>query len=782
MRTAAGLAAVLSVAVPASAQAAPPPGRGYELVSPPDKAGAIVAGGQTSPSGDTLNYISTGPLPGGHSAGLAGNLNQATRTATGWTTRPLTPATPVTPTPPMGASSFVPMFSSVDLSKSVFSSMLPFDAVDDDADPYNNLYGNSDLFLVEGAAAPLRLSTGPNDENAGTPAVFAGATGDAGVVAFASQEDLLGDLPVLQSTPNGVGEYLYVRRGGELEALNHLEVEVPVLDEEGNPVLDDQGNPVVEIQLKAAVLGDGWYVSDALKPSIYGVTTNAISNDGSKVFYESPAPGAGGGGGAEPVHLWMRDGDDVVQIDLPAGTEDARYEGASVTGSRVFFRTAQAIDAADVDTTTDLYAYDTAAGTTSLLTGGGAAGAKLEGVTAIANDGSKLFFVANAALATGATEDAHNLYVRDVAAGTTTFIANVTDADLGDYEWEDPAPTVPLLAGGPDLSRGAIPTADGSVLAFVSGGDLTGENDTGYGQVYRYVTATGDLECVSCPEPGTAGGTATLGGAAGGSYHPAGENTAISADGSKVYFQTPDGLVTEDINGSFPPVGGIFGPTRVSHDVYEWNAGAVTLLSSGRSAAPTTLAGATEDGANVFINTYERLVPQDVDGEADIYDVRTGGGFPAPPPPAQECDGEACHGALGTTPFFPVPGTAQFEGPGNRAEDVSAIPLTVRSLTDRQRRRFASTGAITLRATVAEPGRIAVQVLGKLRKGGATQVLGQARKRARKAGDVRIPLKLGGAARAALRKRALKVRIQVLAGGGALTASVTLPKTTKNGK
>ena len=372
--------------------------------------------------------------------------------------------------------------------------------------------------------------------------------------------------------------------------------------------------------------------------------------------------------------------------------------------------------------------------------------------------------------------------MRDLAADTTTFIATVTDADVGDYDYEDPAPSVPMLAGGPDMARGAIPTADGSVLAFVSGGNLTGENDTGYGQVYRYVTATGALDCVSCPAANTATGTATLGGSAGGSYHPAGENTSVSADGSKIYFQTPDGLVAGDTNGNAPPPGGIFGNNRISHDVYEWNAGTVTLLSSGRSPAPTTLAGVTEDGANVFINTYERLVAQDLDGEADVYDVRAGGGFPAPPVAPGECDGEACHGPLGTTPFFPTPGTAQYTGPGNRSEDVSTIPITVASLTDAQRRKFARTGKITLRATVAEAGRISVQVLGKLRKGGAAQVLATASKRAKSAGTVRVPVKLSGAARNALRKRALKVRIQVLANGGALTASLTLPKSTTNGK
>ena len=97
-------------------------------------------------------------------------------------------------------------------------------------------------------------------------------------------------------------------------------------------------------------------------------------------------------------------------------------------------------------------------------------------------------------------------------------------------------------------------------------------------------------------------------------------------------------------------VGGTsFAATNKSVNVYEWApaglegcqppavaeglaqpSGCLALLSSGTDPFPSYFEGASADAQNAYITTHAALVPQDQDGLNDIYDVRVGGGIPAP--------------------------------------------------------------------------------------------------------------------------------------------------------
>ena len=94
-----------------------------------------------------------------------------------------------------------------------------------------------------------------------------------------------------------------------------------------------------------AILGNGNFLAQSfLAANQFGTTTNSVSDDGTKLFFESPPSFAGGSGSAEgvgPSHLFMRDtsnGGSTTLIDNPvAPTGQAIYEGASQDGSKVFF-------------------------------------------------------------------------------------------------------------------------------------------------------------------------------------------------------------------------------------------------------------------------------------------------------------------------------------------------------------------------------------------------------------------------------------------------------------
>ncbi|HEY7630564.1 MAG TPA: hypothetical protein VH817_07685 [Thermoleophilaceae bacterium] len=711
-----------------------PDNRGYEEVTPPEKNGAIALGGIPSTDGNSAEYYSLGSLPGNQSSTQA-NVLRATRTATGWTSTDLTPPPNLNPAPALLTQG--PMFSTPDLGTTIFSTVLSYNAGDNDPDDlrgYPN--GHSDLYKSTGIGNMDFLSTGP-EAGAGTgpfEATFDWASADASHVVFSTGEaltDAAAATPIQPDSTGSYGQYLYDRTGGQTHTVN----------------VDDAGdllNPY------GAVLGHGWFISgNGLSPNIYAVTTNAISTDGSKIFFESPPP-TPYGTQQFISHLWVRTNNaTTVQIDSPSATDpadSATYEGAASDGSKVFFTTTQQLTGDDTDTAKDLYEYNTNTQVTTRLSGGASdpAGSGLDGVVAISNDGSHVWFIAESALASGASDGSHNLYVYDTVADTINYIAPVSDTDADPLSVNGPS-----LVNQADFSRPAIPTANGSVLVFTSNADLTGDNSSGFSEVYRYVTATKTLTCVSCVNGVTHRGNADLGGTVGGSYRPPGQSTAITSDGSKVFFDTPDALVPGDVNAATAPT------VNRSIDVYEWSAGTVSLISSGHGTRASGLSGVTPNGSDVLFQTTESLVPQDTDGGAvDVYDARVGGGFPAPAGPIPPCDDSSCHQGSGLTPFFPTPLSQTFIGPGNVQQKLRKLPkVTVSSITAKQRRKLASTGKITLTLHVSAAGRVTGKITGKLTKHGKTRTLASASKRVKKAGTVHLTLTLSGNALDALKAR-----------------------------
>ena len=116
--------------------------------------------------------------------------------------------------------------------------------------------------------------------------------------------------------------------------------------------------------------------------------------------------------------------------------------------------------------------------------------------------------------------------------------------------------------------------------------------------------------------------------------------------------------------------------TNGNNDVYEWERpgvggcpagqaeGCLYLLSGGTDQDQSFFLDSSESGDDVFIDTRAKLVGSDEDDLFDVYDVRVNGYVP-PAPPA--CTGSGCQGVPGAPPIFATPSSVTFEGVGNFA-------------------------------------------------------------------------------------------------------------------
>lgn len=349
---------------------------------------------------------------------------------------------------------------------------------------------------------------------------------------------------------------------------------------------------------------------------------NLVSDDGSRIFWID---------GNEQLYV-REDGTSTVKLNASqrtpsVGDGTARFMAATPDGSRVFFIDATALTNAAGDNG-GLYEYSFADDRLTDLTpyAGGSPG--VEGVAGISEDGTSVYFVASASLTSNARPGAgepspgeHNLYL--AREGALTFIASPEDGDDWTEHFSEQTSRV---------------TPDGGNLAFVSSAPLTGYDNTDLNtdkpdaEVFLYDAGAETLRCVSCNPSGERPiGPAGV---------PTPEKTGhlpryLSEDGQRVFFDSNDALLPAASNAQ--------------QNVYEYENGAIHLISSGTSTENSTLADASANGDDVFFTTRARLVPEDQDENSDMYDARVDGGFPVPASPAP-CSGEECRGPVSAPP------------------------------------------------------------------------------------------------------------------------------------
>ena len=501
-----------------SAQGLLADGRAWELVSPAEKDGSSIEplrdeGGliQASEDGNAIAYVANGPIVPEPEGNRAPYPTQAiaTRTESGWSSQQIV-------TPRVKGEGFIP----------------------GEAPEYRFFSPNLSLALVQ-----------PDNEAGVEPFEQPPLTPEASEKTMYLRNNATAEYQALVTAENDTTDAQF---GGKLQFLdatsdvNHvvLSSEVPLVSGSAAGLYAWQaGRPLEPV----SVLPDG---APALEPALGAESRNvrgALSSNGSRVFWTAESEIEHNGESEIVRHLYMRDMStgQTLQIDaaepgiIEPGEEESEvgFQAASSDGSRVFFTdTARLTEDSNLEPLpgvpgpADLYECEVVERDGRLacdlkdLTVDNSAGESAEVLNvapAVSEDGAYVYFVANGALAPGATrghcvrsetetpppEATCNLYVWH--EGAMSFIATLSNEDSGDWgstegggERGQSIEERPDLA---DLTAGASP--DGQYLAFMSKERLTGFNNvdesraaTGAAdeEVYVYNADTKLITCASC--------------------------------------------------------------------------------------------------------------------------------------------------------------------------------------------------------------------------------------------------------------------------------------------
>ena len=257
-------------------------------------------------------------------------------------------------------------------------------------------------------------------------------------------------------------------------------------------------------------------------------------------------------------------------------------------GSHVLFQTAEQLVAADTDTGSDV--YDRSGGTTTLVSTGPQSTFCFGNDNqpfgyAISPDGSRVLFSTTDRLTPDDTDCGTDIYER--AGGTTTLVSRGSQAQAPNNF--DPSTFV-----------GA--SADRATVYFTSNLALEPSDTDSSGDIYK---RAGGVTTLATTGPDGGNGAFNVSAVLGG---------FVSSDGDSLYFQTAESLVSAD--------------TDTEVDVYLRSGSTTSLVSQGPSggngAFPVTFRKASLDGSHAVFSTNESLVAADTDTRTDLYEYAGG--------------------------------------------------------------------------------------------------------------------------------------------------------------
>ncbi len=676
-----------------------PDGRAWELVSPPNKEGALIENtslAHAASDGSGIVYSGSQPFGEGIS-GHVGRSIEATSAATvisrrdsgGWRTRDISPKQSL---PPEGETATELLsgdegffdFSS-DLSAVIFQPGL-------DVEPQAEGVNERTLYLRNNTNETYQPLVSAANVLPGTKY---GPIGKSHLMEFAAATPDLEHVVI--SSPVALTE-------GAIEEGSYLTEEADNLYEWNNGKLQLINILPDGKSVPGAGLGNIFYLSGATPG---GNNPHAISNDGRWVVFR-----IGKFFELGPHTYYARDMVDEKTVRFGALDGYTTFESMNDDGSKVFYlepSTHEATPRSQVGREGDLYVFDPVTGVNTELASNAHVQNELVGTS---EDGSYVYFVAKGVLASGAVEGEDNLYVLHESAGvwTTTFITVLSREDQKDWRGAE------VGQNGELRTRASRVSPDGRYLTFMSSLPLTGydNRDAVSGQpdeeVFLYDAVTNHLVCASCNPSGArpvgvddapgeqllvdhseswSGHAENMGqshwvaGITPPTWDFEGASTSYQSrflsDGGRLFFDSSDALVPQDTNGladvyEYEPLG-LGDCTSESATFSEHSGGCVGLISSGQSSFESAFFDASENGDDAFFITASKLMPEDYDRGYDVYDAHVCS-EQAPctraPIVAPECSsGDSCKAAPSPQPaLFGSPPSATFSGAGNVVEEA----------------------------------------------------------------------------------------------------------------
>jgi hypothetical protein len=574
--------------------------RAYELVSPADTDGRVIIGPTSSlvydqfpielhsPVRDSVVYMTYGTAVRNVAEPNGSfDMYEAERSPTGWqTVRRITPS---------GAEAIVP-------------------------DPGGLSVDHRYAFMHVG---PLVYSSGGSMADAGSTGYLGNPDGSFELIGVGS----LGIERLVQGRfISAGGAHVVFTTGGEWCEDNAGECQVLRLEPEAPPTRTSAiYDRAADGPTRVVSLLPGEVTPAAGEAAEY----QGVSKDGSVVAFKVAGK------------LYVRV-DNTVTREVASG--DPTFAGLSEDGTKLFY-VAEG----------NIFRFDVASGTTQQVNTSG------DGeIVNVSADGSHVYFISPSLLdAPAGTEGQPNLYVWP--GDEIDFVTTVAPSDL--IRTSGTLPNYPALTNwtewavspergqtefgvgpGSDSSR---TTSDGTVLVFESRAQLTAHENQGHTEIYRYDADSGSLICVSCNPLAAGTSDAQLQNLR--IVKPWTAIHNVSGDGSRVFFETAESLVSADVNGI--------------NDVYQWREdggeGSVTLISSGKGVdypppfsglgsppQPNVIMGITPSGNDVTFISLDRLVAAGPGGGSPaIYDARVGGGFAETPVSPACSEADQCRGA-----------------------------------------------------------------------------------------------------------------------------------------
>jgi hypothetical protein len=265
------------------------------------------------------------------------------------------------------------------------------------------------------------------------------------------------------------------------------------------------------------------------------------------------------------------------------------FDGASSSGSRVFFSSEEKLVNEDSDSATDVYARDLPGGPTRLISGG--SGDVTASFAATSADGTHVFFTTAEGLVGEDSDGANDVY--EWTGGSLSLITSAACASLCGANFE------------------AV-SADSTEVLFSTAESLVPADQDSHVDVYRQDVGGGEPVLVSRGEPAC---PSCWNGPFDARFNEA------SADASVVSFTTAEGILSGDDDEE--------------DDIYTRNLGTGTtsLITIAPSYCPAkkgncgaSFAGTSTNGRHVFFRTLERFTLEDGDKEVDVYERFLGSG------------------------------------------------------------------------------------------------------------------------------------------------------------